>query len=123
MMRVSPGRLAFLIALLCAVSLRLLTPPGWMPNLDGQGAPLVICTGDGAHVMRPAGPAHAPPGKASHEVCVFAGFALGAAPLVAAAVSSVAPPEPAALPLPAAQTRSAPSRRRPQAARAPPVLA
>ena len=125
MTRSSPRRLAFLIALLCVVSLRLLTPPGWMPNFEAAAtAPLVICTGDGSHARREADPgSHAPAGKLAHEVCAFADFTLDAAPPPASR------PEPVALtysetpPLPADQTRAAPAWRRPQAARAPPRLA
>jgi hypothetical protein len=125
MTRSSPARLAFLIALLCAVGLRLLTPAGWMPNLDGQGgAPLVICTGDGVHTVSPAdhGP-HAPAGKTAHEVCAFAGFALGEAPQTTVFGGPEALPVAAAAPLPADQVRLAPAWRRPQAPRAPPLFA
>jgi hypothetical protein len=125
MTRSSPLRLAFLIALLCAVSLRLLTPPGWMPDLDARsGAPLVICTGAGVHPVRPADPAsHGHAGKGSHEVCAFAGLALDAAPQVAILAAPLALAEAAAAPLPSDQVRIAPRWRRPQAARAPPRIA
>ena len=126
MTRSSPQRLAFLLALLCAVSLRLLTPPGWMPNLDDRsGAPLVICTGDGVHRARPADPApngHAGKGGAQ-EICAFAGFALDEAPQVAVVAAPLAPPQTAAAPLAVDQIWIAPLRRRPQAARAPPLNA
>jgi hypothetical protein len=125
MTRSSPARLTFLIALLCAVGLRLLTPAGWMPNLDGHGgAPLVICTGDGVHTVPPAdhGP-HAPGGKEVHDVCAFAGFALGEAPHAAAFAAPEALAFSAAAPLPADQVRLAPTWRRSQAPRAPPLFA
>jgi hypothetical protein len=126
MTRSSPRRLAFLIALLCVVSLRLLTPPGWMPNFEGAAsAPLVICTGDGSHARREADSgSHAPAGKDAHDVCAFADFSLDAAP-----PPTTPPPEPVAFayseaePLPADQARPTPVWRRPQAARAPPRLA
>ena len=34
---------------LSAMLLRALLPAGWMPDLAGTGAPLVICTVDGLH--------------------------------------------------------------------------
>ncbi|HKR90011.1 MAG TPA: DUF2946 family protein [Phenylobacterium sp.] len=125
MTRSAPLRLAFLIALLCAVSLRLLTPPGWMPNLDGRSsAPLVICTGDGVHHVRSADPrSHDRASEDSHEVCAFAGLALERAPQVAVLAAPAAPPRTAAAPLPVDQVRTALRWRRPQAARAPPVTA
>ncbi len=121
----SPLRLAFLVALLCAVSLRLLTPPGWMPNLDGRGsAPLVICTGDGVRTVGPDGSnPHGHPGKAVHEVCAFAGLALDTAPPVATVIAPHAAPSAVEPRLPADQARFAPAWRRPQAPRAPPILA
>lgn len=125
MIRHSHPRLVFFIALLCAVSLRLLSPPGWMPNLDGRSdAPLVICTGDGVHPVRPADPAsHGHAGKGGHEVCAFAGLAFDAAPQVAILAAPLALPQAAAAPLPADQVRIAPRWRRSQAARAPPRIA
>lgn len=124
MMRSSPLRLAWLVALLCAVSLRLLTPPGWMPNLDGRAAgPLVICTGDGVQPAPPADPASHAHDKRGHEVCAFAGYALDAAPHAAALVAPLASPQTAAAPRLADQNRIAPLWRRPQAARAPPLTA
>lgn len=124
MTRSSPMRLAFLVALLCAVSLRLLTPPGWMPNLDGRGsAPLVICTGDGVHTIGPDGSdPHGHPGKAAHEVCAFAGLAFDTAPQAAAVVAPSAAPSAVQPLLPGHQARFAPAWRRPQAPRAPPIL-
>lgn len=126
MARSSPRPLAFLIALLCAMSVRLLTPQGWMPDLRGGHEPgLVICTGDGVLTLpAPAHEGHAPADKATgHDLCAFAGLALAAAPPpagveAAAAVTHVAEP-----PVLADQQRLAPAWRRPQAARAPPALA
>jgi hypothetical protein len=121
----SPLRLALFIALLCAVSLRLLTPPGWMPNLDSRTAgPLVICTGDGVQRGQPADPAfHGHAGKGRPQVCAFAGLALDTAPQVADLATPLALPRAAARLLPADQNQRAPLRRRPQAARAPPLTA
>jgi hypothetical protein len=118
-------RLAFFIALLCAVSLRLLTPPGWMPNLDGRGgAPLVICTGDGTQTLpSPGHDRHGPAGKAGHEVCAFSGLALDAAPQPVLFAAPAAAPRAAEAPRLADQTPSAPARRRPQSPRAPPLQA
>jgi hypothetical protein len=125
MLRSSPVRLALIIALLCAVSLRLLTPPGWMPNLEGRAAgPLVICTSDGVHRGRPADPAsHGHAEKGGHEVCAFAGLALDTAPQVAALAAPLGLSHAAAMPLPVDQIQRAPLWRRPQAARAPPLIA
>jgi hypothetical protein len=125
MARPSPLRLAFLIALLCAVSLRLLTPPGWMPNLDGHaGGPLVICTGDGARTTSPAGSdAGHPLRKAAGEVCAFAGLALSAPPQPLAVAPTQEPAPAAARPLRADQIRFAPAWRRAQSPRAPPLHA
>lgn len=67
-----------MIALLCAVGLHLLTPPGWMPNIYGPaGSLLVICTGEGPRtVSAPADREPRPPHqKSHHDVCPFAGFA------------------------------------------------
>ena len=124
MTRLSPLRLAFLVALLCAMSLRLLTPPGWMPNVAGRGsAPLVICTGDGVRLMTPADrDGHGHRGKPDHEVCAFAGFALGAAQPAAALAAPAHLPGAAAPTRPFDQGALAPTWRRPQAPRAPPVL-
>lgn len=123
MTRTSPLRLTFLIALLCAVSLRLLAPPGWMPNLDGRpSAPLVICTGVGVQTAPsdPAAPGHA--GKNGHDLCAFAGLALDTPHGDVLAVRPDSPKATVAF-LPADQVGAAPLRRRPQAARAPPLTA
>jgi len=124
MLRSSPLRLALLIVLLCAVSLRLLTPPGWMPNLDGRAAsPLVICTGAGVQTAPsdPASPGHF--GKDGHELCPFAGLALNPPPHDDVVAIRTDSPEATAAFLLADQVGIAPLRRRPQAARAPPLTA
>ncbi|HEX2815071.1 MAG TPA: hypothetical protein VHN39_01660, partial [Phenylobacterium sp.] len=42
-----------LFLLLAALLLRAATPPGWMPNPQGAlGAPLIICTADGSHLVQ-----------------------------------------------------------------------
>lgn len=124
MTRPAPLRLVLLIALLCAVSLRLLTPPGWMPNIDGRaGGPLVICTADGTHAVPPADHGPHAPAKTAHAVCAFAGLALGARPDPAAVAPPLAAPLAAAAPRLGHQVRLAPAWRRPQAPRAPPLRA
>ena len=123
MTRSSPLRLAFLIALLCAVGLRLLTPPGWVPNLDCRGgAPLVVCTGDGVHTLSPSSDpgAHHPAGKAAHETCAFAGLAFDAPADAALLAAPSVLPHAAQAPLPDDQAVLAQAWRRPQAPRAPP---
>jgi len=119
----APLRLALMIALLCAVGLRLLTPPGWMPNVDGRpGSLLVICTGEGARtVSAPADHAPAPTDqKSHHDVCPFAGFAAAPSPdLVAMATPADFATAVVATP-PSGLVSAAPSWRRAQAQRAPP---
>lgn len=124
MARSSPWRLVFLIALLCAVGVRLLTPPGWMPNLDGApGGPLVICTGDGVHAAPASDPTtHGHAGRSGHEVCPFGGFALGGAPHAIQLSAPLVLPRASATRLAEDQARIAPLWRRPQAARAPPLI-
>jgi hypothetical protein len=77
-------RLASLIAVLAALGLRLLSPPGWMPNPDGASrAWLVICTGHGP-LGTPGERSGAPvKQKAQSDRCAFAvlAHALPAAPL------------------------------------------
>ncbi|MFI4934724.1 MAG: hypothetical protein ACHP7N_08920, partial [Caulobacterales bacterium] len=71
-------RLTMFVAFLAAVSLRLMTPPGWMPNPQGPAtSPLVICTGAGTRIV--GGETPPKPAKA-HDACVFAGFAASSAP-------------------------------------------
>lgn len=126
MTRSSPLRLAWLIALTCAVSLRLLTPPGWMPNLEGRGpAPLVICAGDGVHtVTAPADPASPHPGgKTGHEVCAFAGLTVHTAAAAIAVAAPVAAPQALEARLSPARARPALDWRRPQSPRGPPRTA
>ena len=115
-----------LFLLLAAVLLRAATPPGWMPNPQGAlGAPLVICTGDGSHLVqfdrdgRPAEPR--PQSAQGHDLCAFAGHQAAPA-LQAAWVSGPAgfvAFAPAALAAQAAPARL--PRHREQAARAPPT--
>jgi hypothetical protein len=72
-----------LIALLCAVSLRLVAPPGWMPNVDGRpGSWLVICTAEGPHaILGQDDHARGPPDRKSpREPCAFAGLAFAPDP-------------------------------------------
>lgn len=76
-------RCAWLITLLGVVSLRLLCPPGWMPNPDARtGSWLVICTGHGPLSPHRNGDRGDTPGKdKSHqEQCAFSGLAHGLAP-------------------------------------------
>lgn len=66
------------MAVLAAVAVRFLTPVGWMPNPNAHGADvIIICTGDGPLLLHGADPpGNAPAHGASHEHCLFAGFAL-----------------------------------------------
>ncbi len=118
------ARLVLLIALLVAVSVRLLCPPGWMPNPDQRlGSVLVICTGDGPRPID-LGDHHAPApddGKAQHSACVFSGTALVEAPPTVLVATPTEHPVAAPLSLPPGLPAPAPGRRRAQAARAPPL--
>jgi hypothetical protein len=124
MARSSPLRVVFVFALLCALSVRLLTPPGWMPNLDGRGgAPLVICTGEGAHVVRLPDPdSHRRGGEDGHDLCAFAALTLGLVPPTVAFTAPRVLPATIAAMSAEDQIRFAPLWRRPQAARAPPSI-
>jgi hypothetical protein len=117
-------RVLLLVALLCAVSLRLLCPPGWMPNFEGRpGALLVICTGDGVHTVRDGG-AHEPApvgGKQQHDRCAFSGVAFAPAGSVTDLAPTAGPLQTAALFAPAGRRHSGPDWRRAQAPRAPPL--
>lgn len=121
-------RFLLLIALLAAVGLRALTPQGWMPDLGGRsGAFLVVCTGEGARTIAdPAGPdpAHHAPGhhESGRESCAFAGLHFAPAPELAVLDAPGAAPwaEPHVVPAGLAPWR--PDWRRPQAARAPPMM-
>jgi hypothetical protein len=73
-----------------AVSMKVLVPSGFMvaPSASGDlPFALVICTGQGAMTIKAPGDHTPAPAKTSHDVCPFAGNAVGApAPsLVAAA--------------------------------------
>jgi hypothetical protein len=120
------ARPVLLIALLVAVSLRLLCPPGWMPNLDGKsGATLVICTGSGPLTVQvPAHHAPAPDdGKAPHAPCAFSGTAF--VPTTDAILVRAPGERPALVPIhvPAGRLPTGPWRRRAQSPRAPPLAA
>jgi hypothetical protein len=117
-------RVALALVLLAALVFRAAIPAGWMPNLQGQGgAPLVICTGAGAHLLRPAAPGvpTTPHSADRHDICAFAGLA-SAPP--APAIAFVQPPRLAVVaqldPRAEAALRP-PLRHREQAARAPPI--
>jgi hypothetical protein len=116
--------LVLLIALLGVVGLRLLCPPGLMPNIDGRpGSPLVICTGDGVRtVERPSHRAPgSPDGKVQHDQCAFSGIAFAApanAPDIARPVEA---PEIAPVAAGVGRVVNGPDRRRAQAPRAPPL--
>jgi len=76
-------RLALALVLLVALAFRALIPAGWMPNLQGVGgAPLVICTAQGAETLFPDAQAH--PGKPHSDPrrdgCPFAVQALASGP-------------------------------------------
>jgi hypothetical protein len=80
---------------LSAMLLRAMLPVGWMPDLAGTGAPLVICSVDGLHHI-PQDPSH------SHDddhgyACPFA------------AAAHLAPPQlPPAIPQPFVMAQLAP---------------
>ena len=85
-MRITFSRLALALVLLTALTFRALTPVGWMPS--GQaGAPIVICTGDGTHLIAPPSDKAPPAAAAKHELCTFSGHGFAPAP--------EAPPAPA----------------------------
>jgi hypothetical protein len=114
-----------LLFLLAALLLRAGAPPGWMPNPQGAlGAPLVICTGDGSHLVQIDG--HGQPARPQsaqrHDLCAFAGHQAAPAPeiaLVSGPATFVG-----LLPAQVAARASAASvlRRREQSPRAPPTL-
>jgi hypothetical protein len=117
-------RLILLIALLGAVSLRLLSPPGWMPaSNDRSGFALVICTGEGSYTVNLPGD-HAPSpdnGKTQHTPCAFSGVAFTSTP---SAIPVAGPAEqPAITPVsaPTGLLATGPRRTRPQSPRAPPT--
>lgn len=98
---------AFVALATLAVVLRIMVPAGFMPDAQPRnGLPfaLVLCTGEGAKIVQPAGAlgqrhGEDPGGKAVHHVpCPFAAQAAGAPPpsLVVAmetrAVGHVVPP-------------------------------
>jgi hypothetical protein len=118
------AKLVLLIALLVAVSVRLLCPPGWMANPDQRlGSVLVICTGNGPRTID-LDDHHAPApvdGKTQHHACMFSGTTLAEAPAAILVASAAEHPVAAALSFPPGQPAIAPSRRRAQAARAPPL--
>jgi len=62
-----------LVLLLLAISVKLLTPPGYMPGASAS-APLAICTGHGAAVLVDHRPGPGEPGgrAGSNQVCAFA---------------------------------------------------
>ena len=77
-------RCVWLMALLGVVGLRLLCPPGWMPNPEARaGSWLVICTGHGPLSPNNDDDRGGRPGKdKSHqEQCAFSGLALVLAPI------------------------------------------
>lgn len=118
-------RCAWLITLLGVVGLRLLCPPGWMPNPDARaGSWLVICTGHGPISPHSDDDRGGTPGKdKSHqEQCAFSGLAHVLAP--------TSGPTLVAVPAQAEPRTTWPSqtqvawleRWRAQSARAPPVM-
>jgi hypothetical protein len=116
-----------LFVLLAAILLRAATPPGWMPDPQGAlGAPLVICTGDGSHLVqfdRDGQPAKPQPRSAQrHDLCAFAGHQAAPAPQIAwvSGPASFVAFAPAGLAAQAAPARL--PRHREQAPRAPPTL-
>ena len=120
----APLRLVLLILLLCAVSARLLCPPGWMPNLDQRpGFALVICTGDGLRTLDI--PEHGAPGPdqgKSHDApCVFSGTTLVPTSPSILFAGLAEHPVVAPIRVPAGLPTRGPDRKRAQAPRAPPV--
>jgi len=117
------SRAVWLIALLCAMSVRFLCPPGWMPNPQAAsgGAWLVICTGHGPLSTNDGAPAKSHSGAADH--CAFAGLAHALPPPAPASP----PPQVAAEPAASVRVHEDASPRldrwRAQAARGPPALA
>lgn len=120
------------IALILAIGLRFLCPPGWMPNPAGVAPPFILCPSEGA----PAAAMPAMPGmamgadtpapahdKTHQDHCVPGAWVMGAAAETAALQAPTAF-EAVAI---AEEARPAPSvppaRHRPQAPRAPPLIA
>lgn len=126
-------RLALPIALMLAIGLRFLCPPGWMPNPTGVAPPFVLCPGEGdmpavsggmsmpmhRHGDQPQ-PAH---GKGHQDHCVPGAWVMGA-PAEAPGVGVPVAFEYVALADEARPSPSSPpARHRPQAPRAPPLFA
>lgn len=113
-----------LIALLVAVSVRLLCPTGWMPNLDPRsGSVLVICTGEGPLTIKIPGH-HAPDpddGGAQHAQCAFSGIAFTPTPPAILVAGPSKPPAAAPIRAPVGVLETGPWRRRAQSPRAPPL--
>lgn len=119
------------LALILAIGLRFLCPPGWMPNPAGMVPPFVLCPSENDAAAMPAmpgmaihdgvpAPAH---GKTQQDHCVPGAWVMGKAaeaPAIGAPVAfdAVLIADEAR---PSAPTR--PARHRPQAPRAPPPLA
>jgi hypothetical protein len=111
------------LVLLTAIAPRALTPAGWMPSAQ-PGAPMVICTGEGAVTLHaPTDHTPAPGAKGHHEPCAFSGVGFAstpdAAPTPAVAVLWTPAPQAEAPATPAVVSRAW----RPQLARGPPQLA
>jgi hypothetical protein len=125
-MALRPGitQLVLRVALLVAVALRLATPAGWMPNIDGRpGSWLVVCTGHGPALQQLPGDHDPAPAKdkAQHEHCAFSGLAFADPPAVPAFPPPARFAAVARLPGRDVAPTAGPDRRRPQSQRAPPL--
>ncbi len=119
-----------LLLLLAALLLRAATPPGWMPNPQGVlGAPLVICTADGSHLVQLDRQGHAtkpepakPQSAQRHDLCAFAGHQAAPAFEIALASGKSAFVSLTAAPVATQASPAAVPRYREQAPRAPPTF-
>jgi hypothetical protein len=113
------------LLLLAALLLRAGTPPGWMPNPQGAlGAPLIICTADGSHLVqfdRQGHPAK-PQSAQRHDLCAFAGHQTAPAPEIALVSGPATFVSLAASPAAARASPAAVPHYREQAPRAPPTF-
>jgi hypothetical protein len=113
-----------LLVLLSAFLLRAATPPGWMPNPQGAlGAPLIICTADGSHLVQLDPQGHpAKPSTQRHDLCAFAGHQAAPAPETALVSGPATFANLTASPVAAQASAAAVPRYREQAPRAPPTF-
>ena len=71
-----------------AIALKLLAPPGFMPENRAGQFQLVICTGHGPLVLSDRGAPNAPSHKAADPPCAFAGATTPPAPSSAPSIAA-----------------------------------